>query len=150
VLPTASKLPTNREPQAANSQVATEVLTEHLARIEKLLEKLAAHFELKQVAKEYKVVVFNNSLFTAQFNPARIAELLNAYAYKGWTVNSMVEFNPPSLTGDARSVLVVLERRRSAVVPDIQEESGLEALEALGLSDSAERTGPEDFLDNLA
>ena len=79
----------------------------HLAKIEKLLEAMV---ERSQRPKEYKVVVIGNKFLTAQFDPAKIAALLNNDAQDGWSVKGMVEFDPPSFTGDARAIIVVMER----------------------------------------
>ena len=79
----------------------------HLAKIEKLLEAMV---ERSQRPKEYKVVVIENKLLTAQFDPAKIAALLNNHARDGWSVKGMAEFDPPSFTGNARAIIVVMER----------------------------------------
>jgi len=79
----------------------------HLVKIEKLLEVMV---ERSQRPKEYKVAIIENKLLTAQFDPVKIAALLNSHAQDGWSVKAMTEFNPPSLTGDARAIIVVMER----------------------------------------
>ena len=79
----------------------------NLAKIAKLLEAMV---ERSQRPKEYKVVVIGNKFLTAQFDPAKIAALLNNDAQDGWCVKGMVEFDPPSFTGDARAIIVVMER----------------------------------------
>jgi DNA-directed RNA polymerase subunit RPC12/RpoP len=79
----------------------------HLAKIEKLLEAMV---ERSQRPKEYKVVVIENKLLTAQFDPMKIAALLNNHARDGWSVKGMAEFDPPSFTGNARAIIVVMER----------------------------------------
>jgi hypothetical protein len=79
----------------------------NLAKIAKLLEAMV---ERSQRPKEYKVVVIGNKFLTAQFDPAKIAALLNNDAQDGWSVKGMVEFDPPSFTADARAIIVVMER----------------------------------------
>jgi hypothetical protein len=79
----------------------------HLVKIEKLLEAMV---ERSQRPKEYKVVIIGNKFLTAQFDPEKIAALLNSHARDGWSVKGMAEFNPPSFTGDARAIIVVMER----------------------------------------
>ena len=132
--------------EIANSraQAAADGSLAHLAKIEKLLEKMVDHFERDQRAKVYKVVILDNNFLTAQFNPAKIETLLNEHAQGGWTVKGMAEFNPPSFTGDARAIMVVMERYGHAPlnVPSAQRrpredevtEEERVALEAMGLS----------------
>ena len=79
----------------------------HLAKIEKLLERMV---ERSHRPKEYKVVVIENKLLTAPFDPAKIAALLNSHARDGWSVKGMAEFDPPGFTGSARAILVAMER----------------------------------------
>jgi hypothetical protein len=101
----------NNQPSSATPrQGEADSSLAHLAKIEELLERMVVHLELAQRAKEYKVVIINNKFLTAQFDPAKIATLLNGHARNGWSVKGMVEFDPPSFTGDARAVLVLLER----------------------------------------
>ncbi len=79
----------------------------HLAKIEQLLEAMV---ERSRRPKECKVVVIENILLTAQFDPAKIAALLNNHAQDGWSVKGMAEFDPPSFTGNARAIIVMMER----------------------------------------
>ena len=78
------------------------------AKIETLLEKLLDHFECDQRAKQYKVIIIDNTVLTAQFKPAKIETLLNDHARAGWSVKGMVEFDPPSFTGNGRAIIVVM------------------------------------------
>jgi hypothetical protein len=65
------------------------------------------------VGREYKVLRIDSKLLTASVDSSEIQELLNRHARDGWVVKSMVEFDPPSFTGDARAFLIILERERS-------------------------------------
>ncbi len=96
--------PTNLPSDAILSQ---DPIVAHLAKIEKLLEEMV---ERSQRPKEYKVVIIENKVLTAQFDPAKIAALLNNHVQDGWSVKGMAEFDPPSFTGNARAIIVVMER----------------------------------------
>jgi hypothetical protein len=79
----------------------------HLKKIEVLMERLVDPALRKC---EYKVVMFNNKVLTAAFDPVKMADLLNEHANHGWTVKGVAEFDPPSFTGDARAIVVIMER----------------------------------------
>jgi hypothetical protein len=79
----------------------------HLVKIEKLL---AAIVERSQRPKEYQAVIIDTTFGVQQLDPKTIALRLNGQARNGWSVKGMAAWEPPSLTGDARAIIVVMER----------------------------------------
>jgi hypothetical protein len=61
--------------------------------------------------KEYKLLTPKDKIFDNKFDLARLEEVINAFASKGWTVRSMTSAQVAAFSGGMREELLVLLER---------------------------------------
>ncbi|PKL65146.1 MAG: hypothetical protein CVV32_03905 [Methanomicrobiales archaeon HGW-Methanomicrobiales-3] len=60
--------------------------------------------------KEYKVILFEESIASARFSKNSIENELNSYAFDGWKVKGCSISNPSSLAFTLNQLIIILER----------------------------------------
>jgi hypothetical protein len=59
---------------------------------------------------EYKVITMKDRFFSGKFDPAKLEEMLNAYAGEGWTMKATTTAEIPGMMGNREEIIFILER----------------------------------------
>ena len=88
-----------------------EVITEKKEKVEVPKPTINNKVEVPIRRKVYKVISTRDGWFSNEFNTTKIENILNQYAYQGWTVKSCVTAEIPGLFSTTREeIIIILEK----------------------------------------